>query len=97
MAKKKTNANDAEFKNDIEGHINNVANSTPLKVNGAIVAKTLISNRTYGAATGVNSIIPAEIINFDPTLYMWGNLGDDDGDDNGELEVTLTKELAPRR
>ena len=89
--------NDADFKKDIDDHINEAANSNPLKVNGAIVAKTLISNRTYGAATGVNSIIPAEIINFDPTLYMWGNLGDDDGDDNGELEVTLTKELAPRR
>ena len=88
---------DVDFKDDIQKHINEAANSSPLKVNGAIVAKTLISNRTYGAATGVNSIIPAEIINFDPTLYMWGNLGDDDGDDNGELEVTLTKELAPRR
>ena len=88
---------DADFKDDIKNHINEAANSNPLKVNGAIVAKTLISNRTYGAASGVNSIIPAEIINFDPTLYMWGNLGDDDGNDNGELEVTLTKELAPRR
>ena len=88
---------DADFKNDIQKHINEAANSNQLKVNGAIIARTLIANRTYGAATGANSIIPAEIINFDPSLYMWGNLGSDDVNDNGELEVTLTKELAPRR
>ena len=91
------NLNDNNFKTSVEEHINDEQNSKQLKINGAIIAKTLVANRTYGAATGANSIVPAEIINFDPSLYMWGNFGDDDSDNNGELEVTLTKELAPRR
>ena len=91
------NLSDTDLKNNVTANINQSPNANQLKVNGAIIAKTLIANRTYGAATGANSIIPAEIINFDPSLYMWGNLGDDDDNDNGDLEVTLTKELAPRR
>ena len=91
------NLSDTDLKNNVTANINQSPNANQLKVNGAIIAKTLIANRTYGAATGANSIIPAEIINFDPSLYMWGGLGNDDDNDNGDLEVTLTKELAPRR
>ena len=90
------NGNDIGLKTAVERHIQDAANSQQLKINGAVVAKTLIANRTYGAATGANSIVPAEIINYDPTLYMWGGLGNEEGSD-GDLEVTLMKELAPRK
>ena len=90
------NSSDANLKTAVENHIDDRANSNQLKINGAVVTKTLIANRTYGAAAGANSIVPAEIINFDPTLYMWGGLGNEEGSD-GDLEVTLTNELAPRK
>ena len=90
------NNTDVDLKNNISNHINDATNSHQLKINGAVVTKTLIANRTYGAASGANSIVPAEIINFDPTLYMWGGLGNEEGSD-GDLEVTMMKELAPRR
>ena len=72
-----------------------------LKINGMVIAGELDAARTYGAATGANSIIPAEIINFDPTLYRFG--GDDGSTDEGgggdasiDLDVTYQAELAPR-
>ncbi len=86
----------ANFTDAIKARINDAKNSNQLFINGAVVSKSLIANRTYGAATGANSIIPSEVINFDPTLYMWGGLGNDEGGD-GNLEVTMFKELAPRR
>ena len=55
----------------IGANINDEANSNQLRINGAIIANKLIANRTYGAAAGINSIVPAEIIDFDPTLYLW--------------------------
>ena len=90
------NVNDGNLAKYARNHINEAANSQQLKINGAVVTKTLIANRTYGAATGANSIVPAEIINFDPTLYMWGGLGNEEGSD-GDLEVTMMKEMAPRK
>jgi hypothetical protein len=79
----------------IEKHINDQINSNPLRINGAVISKVLVANRTYGNATGANSIVPSEIINFDPTLYMWGGLGNDEGSD-GDLTINSIKELAPR-
>ena len=81
--------------------INRRNNSNQLRVNGAIVAGKLYANRTYGAATGTNSMVPAEIIDFDPTLYLWGGMagsgaGNDDNNINGNMEITYLKELAPR-
>ena len=77
--------------------INAEKNSKRLQVNGAIIAKTLDANRTYGAATGNNSIIPAEIINFDPTLYLWGgNSKAEESQGSGQLTTTFLTELAPR-
>ena len=86
--------------------INERKNSNQLVVNGAIIASKLAAHRTYGAATGTNSIVPAEIINFDPSLYMWGgddkeDEGDGDGNDSetgaNSLNVTYIRELAPRK
>lgn len=81
----------------IKVHINDSANSNRLVVNGAVIADRLIPNRTYGAATGANSMIPAEIINYDPTLYLWGNSKTETGDNNKNLDVSYQKELPPRR
>lgn len=78
-----------------------------LVINGAVIAAKLKPLRTYGAATGANSIVPAEIINFDPTLYRWGgedpssSSDSEDGEESSvetsiDLDVTYQRELAPR-
>ena len=76
-------------------NINAEANSNQLYIYGAIIANRLILNRTYGAATGTNSVIPAEIINHDPTLYLWGNVSSE-GDRVNEYVTTYMREMAPR-
>jgi hypothetical protein len=82
--------------NNVKKHINDSQNSNQLLVNGAIIAKRLIANRTYGAATGANSIVPAEIVNFDPTLYQFGGSAVADDDTTGRLDVSYMQELPPR-
>ena len=82
--------------------INAKENSNQLIINGAIIADSLTPNRTYGAATGANSIVPAEIINFDPNLYMWGGHRSETNDGstnniNANLNVVYNKELVPRQ
>ncbi|MBQ3453076.1 hypothetical protein IJG28_02705 [Candidatus Saccharibacteria bacterium] len=81
--------------------INEEKNSHQLIVNGAVIASKLLAHRTYGAATGANSIVSAEIINFDPSLYMWGGDSDEEGgnEESGanNLEMTYLHELAPRK
>ena len=87
-----------------ENDYNNANNSIQLKVNGAIIANELKPNRTYGAATGKNSIIPAEIINFDPSLYLWNvktkstSGSETEGESSKHLDMEMTDiiEIAPR-
>ena len=75
--------------------INEKINSTQLIIDGTIITDKLIANRTYGAATGTNSIVPAEIINYDSTLYLWGQ--DRIRAANvWKLETVYQHELAPR-
>ena len=76
-------------------YLNSNLRSKQLVINGTIIANKLLANRTYGAATGANSIIPAEIINYDSTLYLWGQ-NNTESLDSGSLEVTYQTELAPR-
>lgn len=95
------NVGDAITNDNIKDRINDSANSNQLKINGAIITDKLYPNRTYGAATGANSMIPAEIINFDPSLYIWGTsikTETDSGEnsDSGSLDITYRRELAPR-
>ncbi len=71
-------------------------NSKQLKVNGAIIANKIIANRTYGAQIGDGSIEPAEIINFDPTLYLWGIEKTEVTNSGEKMTITNIKELAPR-
>ena len=92
------NLNNGEVSEKIENDINRFQNSNQLMVNGAIITKKLYANRTYGTATGANTIVPAEFINFDPTLYDFGKESNDNDDDSyGNLEVNYIRELSPRR
>ncbi|MBR5436757.1 MAG: hypothetical protein IK120_07820, partial [Muribaculaceae bacterium] len=82
---------------------NSSSNSNLLTIYGAVIANKLEANRTYGAATGANSIIPAEIIDFDPTLYLWKAIGggdesgsNNDSDDSFNMEAVTQYELPPR-
>lgn len=75
--------------------INTRANSNPLRINGAIIANRLIANRTYGAAKGANSVVPAEVINFDTTLYGWG-MNKSEATASGKMRTVYQHELAPR-
>jgi hypothetical protein len=74
--------------------INSRANSNQLIINGAILTGGLVFNRTFGASTGTHSKIPAEIVNFDTSLLLWGR-GKVDTDDSRIHQVYL-HELAPR-
>ena len=74
---------------------NEAARSNQLRINGAVIAGKLIANRTYGAATGDYSMVPAEIINFDPTLYLWGK-SVSENEANMSLLTTYLHELSPR-
>ncbi len=76
--------------------INDGARSKQLRINGSVIAGKLEANRTYGAATGSNSIVPAEIINYDTTLYLWG-AKKADVTETGKLDTTYLRELAPKR
>lgn len=76
--------------------INSSANSRQLVINGTVIAGKLKANRTYGVATGSNSIVPAEIINYDTTLYLWG-AKKADITETGKLDTSYMRELAPRR
>lgn len=92
--------NDTITDSNIKAKINDRTNSNQLKINGAIITGKLYPNRTYGAATGANSMVPAEIINFDPSLYTWGySTRIDTGYVNeytNNLGTVYLKELAPR-
>lgn len=67
-----------------------------LVVNGAIIARKLEADRTFGAGPGMNSIVPAELINFDSTLLLFGRNVDTLEDNTGQLVTTSIYELAPR-
>lgn len=76
--------------------IDSEANSKQLKINGMILANSLTLNRTYGAARGVRSIVPAEIINYDTSLYLWSFGGKSDPENTGKFTQTYLRELPPR-
>ena len=70
-----------------------------LIINGAIKTGGKLSlNRTYGAATGRNSIVPAEIINYDNSMMFigGGSASASASVDPSKLEVQHIRELAPR-
>ena len=71
------------------------ARSKQLMINGSVISNTLTLGRTYGAATGKNSVVPAEIINYDTSLYLWAN-NQSSAKTSGKLAETYINELAPR-
>ena len=77
--------------------------SQQLVINGAVIANTVEATRTYGAGPGVNSIVPAEIINFNPVLYQFGGSSVATTDEansgfvSGQLDTVYIHELAPRK
>ncbi len=82
--------------------VNAAERSRQLIINGAVIATKLEAKRTYGAGPGVNSGVPAEILNFDPTLYRFGEIQASNEDAGESFETTTNldtvyqKELAPR-
>ena len=75
--------------------VNSRDRSNQLKINGAIIANKLKANRTYGASVGMESGTPAEIINYDTSLYLWG-ASESDVTKTGKLKVVYQTELPPR-
>ena len=75
--------------------VNSRDRSNQLKINGAIIANKLKANRTYGASAGMESGTPAEIINYDTSLYLWG-ASESDVTKTGKLKVVYQTELPPR-
>ncbi len=75
--------------------INDSKRAKQLRINGTVIANKLKAKRTYGAATGTNSGEPAEIINFDTSLYLWG-APQAEATGSGKLELIYQTELAPR-
>ena len=69
------------------------ARSTQLKIKGALIADKLTLGRTYGASVGKYSEEPAEIIDADPTTYLWGM---NEATETPTLTTTYLRELAPR-
>ena len=79
------------------------ARSTQLRINGAVISGGQVSfGRSYGAGTGANSMIPAEIINMDPSWYLWAGEvmetsgADEANEDSGLMMPTYVNELPPR-
>lgn len=75
--------------------VNSSLRSKQLLINGAIIAGKISMNRTYGAATGKNSMTSAEIVNFDSTLYLWG-MRKSKITESGKITTMTLKELSPR-
>ena len=77
------------------GEYNSKDNSNRLTIFGTVIADKMSPNRTYGAGPGVYSTEPAEIINYDTSLYLWG-APRADASASGKLEITYQTELSPR-
>lgn len=84
--------------------INDSSRSIPLRINGAVIADQLVLNRTFGATPGANRVengiergsgVPAEVINYDTTMLLWGR-SQADTSSSGRVDITYTHELAPR-
>ncbi len=66
-----------------------------LKINGVVIADGLKLYRIYGASTGLTSIDSAEIIDYTPSIYLWGN--NSATTSTPEVHTTYQRELAPRQ
>ncbi len=80
---------------DAKNEIQDVYCNQQLRINGVVIADAMKLYRIYGASSGLDSITPAEVINYSPSVYMWG----DDSASTGSPQVytTYLRELAPRQ
>ena len=74
---------------------NDWARNVQLKINGAIIAESMKVGRSFGSGGGVYPAQPAEIINHDTSLILWGRAQADISESN-KTYTTYTRELAPR-
>ncbi len=75
--------------------INDALRSNQLAIRGAVIASGIDLGRTYGAATGRNSGMSAEIIDYDTSILLWGKFMAGAAESN-TLTITYQNELAPR-
>ena len=88
-----------------EGEVNDCYNATAsdddwkrnsqLRINGAIIADSIKLGRNWGNSGGTYPAQPAEIINHDTTLLLWGR-AEADVSESSKTYATYTRELAPR-
>lgn len=64
-----------------------------LTVNGPVMAKKLVLNRTKGADEGRGAGTPAEIFNLRPDAYIWAATR---ASTTGRIQTVYTQELPPR-
>lgn len=72
-----------------------IRSQNQLVINGAVIANKMEVPRTYGTATGYDTVRPAEVINYDTSALIWGQSMADAGESD-TLTVTYQHELAPR-
>lgn len=77
------------------GDINSKIRSTQLKIYGTVIADELVAGRTYGAATGAASEVPAEVVDYDTSFYLWG-VPRSDIASSGKILTVYQRDLAPR-
>lgn len=67
--------------------------TSPLRVNGPVIANKLLLRRTAGSGTGAESGDPAEVFNLRPDAYLWATslLNSDT-----KVRTVLSTELPPR-
>lgn len=75
--------------------LNDPARSNKLVINGVIKANKILFNRTYGTASGKNSGVPAEIVNYDTSSILWGR-SVVESNDFETINTVYQRELAPR-
>ena len=85
-----------EAKKDGDNKITDLYCARQLKINGVVMAETLKLYRIYGASSGLNSIAPAEIIDYTPNVYFWGS-NSASSSTLPEIHNTYQRELAPRQ
>lgn len=66
-----------------------------LMINGTVIADRMYAPREFGAGPGKYSGIPAEIINYDSSLVLWGQRKAD-ATESGIFNTAYVRELAPR-
>jgi hypothetical protein len=67
--------------------------STPLTVNGPVMARALLLRRTAGSGFASSSGDPAEVFNLRPDAYLWAAL---QATNTGRVLTVQTTELPPR-